>query len=431
MEWAKLNVFQRLVRQWDALHPYNAAQVVQLAGAPQPGRLTETWQQTLAELGLGRVRRSGRSYRFEGLNGNADLCVVERVERGTSLAKLITTELNRRFNPDDDFPLRPFVLGGDGSHFVGVIYHHWVADSASIRVLLREWFFRLHDPDRARRAPLRAATGGYWRIFGPGQGHWRLDDGLFTSMRWSSRMRRVRRVERCGFESYETHFNFHCLPCGLVDAARSAARDASATLNDVFLAAVAEVCNLHAPVRRGARRQDLALGTIVDLRARRDNDLSDVFGLFLGFSSVVCRPRDLWDWDALLRRIAEQNRLHKRSGVPEASMLRMAAGLVAHRVLGPSRIKEFYRKRLPLAGGVSNVNLNGSWVEQYHPDPIIDYIRVSPCGPMMPLVFTPTTLGRRLNFGLTCRNSLVLPDAATQMARRFAQRLARFAGVHA
>ena len=34
MVHSRLNIFQRLVRQWDSLHPYNAAQVMQLEGEP-------------------------------------------------------------------------------------------------------------------------------------------------------------------------------------------------------------------------------------------------------------------------------------------------------------------------------------------------------------------------------------------------------------
>lgn len=109
-------------------------------------------------------------------------------------------------------------------------------------------------------------------------------------------------------------------------------------------------------------------------------------------------------------------------------MIRIFAGLVAHRWLGPEKVKQFYRKRLPLAGGVSNVNLNGSWAEPYHPNPLLDYLRVSPSGPMMPLVFTPTTIGSQMNFGVTCRESVVSVDRAMQISQRFRERLMQFAG---
>jgi hypothetical protein len=106
-------------------------------------------------------------------------------------------------------------------------------------------------------------------------------------------------------------------------------------------------------------------------------------------------------------------------------MIRMFAGLVAARMMGMKREKiiNFYRKRVPLAGGISNVNLNQSWAQQYHPDPLIQYIRVSPTGPMMPLVFTTTTLGNDLNFGLTYREAVISRERADQIATHFTQRV--------
>jgi hypothetical protein len=434
MEWARLNVFQRLARQWDVLHPYNAAQVMTLAGAPDVARLDGTWRETLRDLGLGRLHSAGSRYRFESLNGDVALGRVHYVsEPASSLDAFITDELNRRFEPDES-PLRPFVItNGTASHHAGVVYHHWVADSASIRLLLREWFCRVYDPPAARRRPLRVATNGYWPSFGPSARGWDLDDGLLTSLRWSSRLKRARRINAPGFDDYRTHFTTHRLADGTIEPLLAAARGLGVTLNDVFLAAVAEVCHAHGCLERARRRQDVALGSIVDLRARAreaaagDDPMSDVFGLFLGFTSVLCRPRELREWERLVQSVAAQGRAHKRAGVPEASMIRMLAGLVAHHLLGPEKVKQFYRKRIPLAGGVSNVNLNGSWPQRYHPAPLLDYVRVSPSGPMMPLVFTPTTLGKRLNFGLTCRTSVVPPARAEAMSRTFAERLVRVA----
>src|SRR5438874_12550728 len=48
-----LNVFQRLIRQWDSIHPYNAAQVMLLTGPCEPDRLDTAWRQTLADLAVG------------------------------------------------------------------------------------------------------------------------------------------------------------------------------------------------------------------------------------------------------------------------------------------------------------------------------------------------------------------------------------------
>jgi hypothetical protein len=105
----------------------------------------------------------------------------------------------------------------------------------------------------------------------------------------------------------------------------------------------------------------------------------------------------------------------------------MCMGLTAHRFLSPQRLLDWYRKRIPLAGGTSNVNLNRDWPAKYHPSPLLDYVRVSPCGPMMPMVFTPTTLGTGINFGLTCRESVISPELQQRIASQFTRRLCEIA----
>jgi NRPS condensation-like uncharacterized protein len=429
MSAGKLNVFQRLVRQWDELHPYNAAQILHLRGLPDLDRWTNEWNRTLRELGLGRMHvRDGR-FSVEQLNGVHQPVFTQPISGQCQLEQHIARELNRPFTPPDELPFRPFIFFERDSYYVGVVYHHWVADSASIRMLLREWFLRQFDPPRARHTPLQIATRGYWHNFGPQKSRWELTDGLLSSARWSSRFKRVRRIEGPEFSKFDVRFRLYDLPANSVHAVKVFARQNSVTVNDVFVAAMAEACHRYVPVTQTPRRQDLALGTIVDLRSRGQQNLSDTFGLFLGFTSVICRPNDFTDWSRLLHHIASQSAAQKRTGVPEASMIRMLAGLVAARMMRMNREKiiNFYRKRIPLAGGISNVNLNQSWAQQYHPDPLIQYIRVSPTGPMMPLVFTTTTLGEQLNFGLTYRDAVIPPAQADRIAAHFKERLAQLA----
>jgi hypothetical protein len=396
-----INAFQKLVRRWDRLHPYNAAQIFHLRGAPDASALNEAWQRTLTELRIGSPNQ---------------LRTLDE-----PLENWITAQMNLRFEASEGSPFRPFVLGQSGSYFLGIVYHHWVADSASIRLLMREWFFRVFDPGRARGAPVSIARGGYWRHFGPAAARWDFGLALLKSMRWSNHLRHARRVESKQFNDFTMRFSVHRFADGAIDGIRAAARRTGATVNDWFLAAIAQVCAESVVAPPSRRRSDLALGTIVDLRARSRNTLGDAFGLFLGFTNVILRPRELEDFPTLVATIARQTRLHKTESVAESSMIRIAAGIVADKLYGHDRgkIVNFYRKRLPLAGGISNVNLNGTWPEEYHPDPLIEYIRVSPTGPMMPVVFTTTTLGNSLNFGLTTRDSIVPAEKAQQMAERF------------
>jgi len=86
-------------------------------------------------------------------------------------------------------------------------------------------------------------------------------------------------------------FALHPIPPGMLDELLGVARRAGVTLNDLFLAAIADVCDQFNPIRHIPRRKDLALGMIVDLRARSRRDMTRVFGLFLGFRQRDLPPR--------------------------------------------------------------------------------------------------------------------------------------------
>jgi hypothetical protein len=238
-------------------------------------------------------------------------------------------------------------------------------------------------------------------------------------------MRRVRRVEERNGNDLSVRFAVRHTPPGWIDSVHVAARRRRATLNDVFMAGIAQVCDRFVPLKHRPRRHSVALGAIVDLRPYVATELAQCFGLFLGFTNVVCRPADLSNVDRLIQAIAKQTSQQKRLGIPQASALRMLAGVTAGRFMRPERIAHFYQKHVPLAGGISNVNMNRSWASEYHPRPLLDYIRVSPTGPMMPLVFATTTLGHSFHFAITYRPSVVPAERIDCMASMFVEALAQ------
>jgi hypothetical protein len=343
----RLNLFQRLVRQWDAIHPYNAAQAIRIQGKADVPAIRTAWHDALGSLGLGRAHVERDRFYFEHLNGQLPRDVVRHVTDQT-LEAFLSRELNRRFDEHDVCPFRPFVLDDDG----GQSLHRrrlspLVADGVSIRGLLRQWFLCHRDPDRARREPLQLAREGYWSLFGPHAGRWTLGDGVLNGLRWTSRFRRVRRMNRKDAEAMSQAVTIRRVEDGLIDCLRDVTRAAGVTLHDLILAAAAEACDKHLPLHSHGVRHDLAMGAIVDLRPQAKVDLSNTFGMFLGFTTTLCRTDDLYDWPRLLRAVATQNAQHKRAGHSQASVLRMAAGLVAGRVLPAERMVDFYRKRVP------------------------------------------------------------------------------------
>lgn len=417
------NLFQRLTRRWEAVHPYNAAQVMRISRPVSCSDAAAAWAEALRTLGLGRVHVSnGMRFRHEALNGEFVRYPLAVLPQGTSLEEHLTSELNRPFDQADEPPFRPFLLPQDDSVYFGVVYQHWVADSVSIRAVLQEWFGRLFDPQAIRQVPIRQARKGYWHLFG-NRGNWRIDEAVLSNFRAHMRYRRVRKVKCNGCHDYPVRVTLHRTADGLVDALRTLARAEKCKVHDVLLAALAEACDAYVPTQIRRNRPDIAVGSIVDLRQHASDDLSDIFGLFLGFTQVICRPQVLRDWPRLLKCVAAQNRVHKQSGLPQTSMLWMAAAMALNPLVPDKNLYHFYRKEMPTSGGLSNVNMNDTWAARYHPDPIQEYWRISPTGPMVPLVFSTTTLGSRLTVALTCRRALMPPEQAQRMAGSLLNRL--------
>ena len=118
MEMKPLNIFQRVMRVWEESHPYNAAQIMQLAGEADVPRLTATWNDALRATGLGAARVAGRKFCYEP----APPQEVAVVDSALGLDAFITREINRPFENvgptggRPDVPFRPFVLqGGEGA----------------------------------------------------------------------------------------------------------------------------------------------------------------------------------------------------------------------------------------------------------------------------------------------------------------------------
>src|SRR4029078_12397322 len=124
------------------------AQILPLRGTPDIGLLTEQWNCSLKELGIGAVHVEGKKFWIDHPNSSMQpLCTPQNV----TLGQFITDEMNRPFPQTGGLPFRPFVLKqDDSSYLAGIVYHHWVADSASIRTIMHEWFCRCFDPSKAR-----------------------------------------------------------------------------------------------------------------------------------------------------------------------------------------------------------------------------------------------------------------------------------------
>ena len=422
MSSVPFNIFQKLMRRWDVVHPYNAAQVMQLAGDSDSDQWQSAWKSTLNDAGLGAITLHRRHYEFVSLNGHAAAYPVAFPDR--SLEDHISVAMNRRFDDPAEPPFRPFVIRSEKIFYAGIVYQHWLADSASIRLLMREWFMRIYDPSQISPRKLSIARHGYWNTIGPRRGGWSVAESMLDMTRRHVRLRRVQKIDSTSLSDHATRFRLFPAPQGLIATVRAAARHRKVKVNDIFLAALTEACAAHVPLQPRRNRRDVAVGSVVDLRPYAPKSLADSFGLFLGFTNVISQPDDFKSFDRLLSRIARQTRHQKNTGVAQASLMWMGAAMFIGSLSKPRELYHFYRKELPLAGGSSNVDLTYTWAAPYHPAPLLDYIRVSPTGPMTPLVVTTTTLGSQFHMGITHRTGLICNQRVELIAKMFLNRLA-------
>jgi hypothetical protein len=421
-----LNVFQRLMRHWDTLHPYNAAQVMELAPGVALEPFREAWPHLLRSLGLGEFRLEHDRFTVTPLPGGDPRSQAADTLVGSTIASHLSDGLNRPFDPRTDVPLRAFAATQSGRGYVGIVYQHWVADSVAIRTVMRQWLDAAVGRPDPLPAPLRMIDRGYFATVGPAAARagW-LGSSLHT-LRAIASMKRVRRIRPGLAADGSSRFRLFDLPNGLAEPLRARARAQGLTINDLFVAAAAHAVLGIAALERPKRRQDLCIGTIVDLR-RAAGVSPDRFGMLLGFVHALFRPREQADFASLCSALARRRRCGTQGTLACSSFLRIAIGLMIAGRCTPERQREFYRKRMPMAAGVSNVNLNRDFPDGRPPREIVRYFRVSPTGPMLPMVFTPSTFADTMNVGVTYRPGVVSDAEIAAVAGRFRDTLVAYA----
>jgi len=399
------NVLQKLFRSWETVHPYNAAQVVKVCGAPAQANVAGAWNAALAALQLGPA----------GINCETLLTP------SLSLDEHLSAELNRPFADDvDAWPFRPFLLRDGDNSWIGLTYRHCVADSVSIRIVLREWLGRLAGASPAARGPVTHVDESYWKLFAARDGRVRLDQTISTFIRGHQRLRSAQKPVTSGDQDYPVRVALGEAPAGLIDALRRDCRLREARVSDVMLASLLNSARRHVPLQLRHNRRDVAVGCIVNLRPFARRDLADAFGLYLGFTSIVCSPKDFSSRSKLLQKVRRQTAMQRRHGIAPACTVWVNAGLTLGRFMPKPRLYHFYRKSMPLAAGLSSVRIRVG--DSLGPE-VLDYVRISPTGPIAPAVLSTTEMNGRLSLALTYRPSVLSEQSARAMLDDFVDAL--------
>lgn len=413
---ARLNTFQRLMRRWEQLGPYNAGQVMQVTGRADLDRWRTAAEAAMAETGLGVPEFLGdKAVRYRPVD-HLPIAIIN-----TSLQEHVDEELNRGFGPDEP-PVRFFVVPlADGSHYFGAIYNHWIADSRAMRELMQRIFVRYQSPGEP--SPLPALTleqpGNFRQLFGKYVMHLPRTAALWESLRNVRKHLKSLRINLRNPLDFDSRTLNRRLPAGVIDRVHRYAKARGASVNDVFLAVLGQSLGRHtAPeVSRKkrklfrTRRDRVGLGTIVDIRDASAKPLDNVFGLYLSSYTVSLARPEQTDLGMLLADVAGRTRTIKRRNLAiRGYCALMWVRFCWDRVRNDRTRSRIFYKNVPLAAGISNVNMTSSWVDTRTPPEdgkpvVLDYLRISPTGPMTPLVFTLTTIHQRLSLFVTYRTT--------------------------
>jgi hypothetical protein len=400
------NAFQALMQRWTSMGAYNALHLMRLAGQPERDLLLRSISTAIAPLGL---------------KPPPALAVTDR-----DLTVAITAELNRPFGADDA-PLRFFVIPSstDDCH-IGVTFDHWIADSQSIRLVMRRILTLLRQPDIETELPgIRANETPFDELFTPPG----LAGTLAGCMQSYFNHRRAHRPLIGDPLDFTAGFQHQQLPDGLIARIRSCAKRLGAKVNDVFLGAAALALARHtgAAAQGKTRRDGVSMSVAVDLRPFARKPTDDVFGFFLGFFSVLIRRIASAGLDDVVRQIVPQTQPAKSAGhVLRLFQAFKLANLYWRFSRNPARRAQIFHRTMPMLGGISNVNLTDSWIGR--DSGILDYIRVSPAGPIVPIVFTLTTIRERLSLCVTHRTAVFPNDQAAAIVTDFVERLTSIEG---
>ena len=425
----RFNFFQRMMLRWRDLHPYNPVHVLRLPVPLQADRVREAIATQLEAQGLTGLQVDRRRWRYGYAGGPAqvDLRVVDGGgDADAALAQAIEQELNRPFaaGPREQ-PLRFVAIEERGAFRLALAYDHYVAGGEAIARLLTRLARVLLDEHPDPAPPLR--DGARYRqvlLRHPG---WLLR-ALWSLPQMIGRSRRAcrARVDRAD----DRHNAFRSLHLGAAQTAalRAAAGAWGVTLHEVLTACLLLALSPLVARRDAARRQELAVASIMNMR--RDLGPAAHGGLspFLAAYSVSHRVPEGIGLRQLAVDVHLQTQLLKRRHLYLQSLMGLALSVPLWPLLTPRQRDGFYAKHFPVLAGITSIDLNRLWAEDGgEPARRIGYLRAVPTGPLCPLVLAVTQVHDELQLGLAYRRSVFSREAVDGLAAQLQQQADRLA----
>jgi hypothetical protein len=416
----KLNLFQAMMLRWRELHPYVAVHMVEVARALDAARLKAHLEQRLEAAGLTGLSIDHRRKRFEFRGGPAvvELTILPGGEDPAALAREeIERQLNTPFPREGAFtPFRFFAIDGQSTFRLGLAYDHFIAGGDSIVVLLEKLVAGYPEggaPWTPRRYPRT-----YSRLFLRNLGYALRGLKRLPSMAASCR-RSCRAPCRTDRAATNAFLSFRVEPKEFA-ALLGTAKDWGVTLNDLYLAMLLQALARVVPRRPGtARRNELGVASIVNLRGGFESDPSDTFGQFLASLRVSHPVPPGIELRELATAVRARTERVKKEKLYLQTLLGLAWTGLAWRFLTPERRRRFFAKHYAIWAGTTSLNVDPLWPIAPGCGAPAEYTRAVPTGPLAPMVFALTTFRGAMHLGVSFRTADVSRETAERVATTF------------
>ncbi|MFI4925554.1 MAG: hypothetical protein ACHQJ7_10500, partial [Vicinamibacteria bacterium] len=357
-----LNLFQATMLRWRSRHPYNAVHAARVPHALDAARLRATIASALEDTGLTGYALSAARLRFEWRGGPADVVlavVAPPPNVDDALRAGIERGLERPYVSDGAYTPITFEAIPDGAAFWLLLgYDHLVAGGDSAVTLLGGICARYaapgplpaleRHPARFRRMiarhPLQAA---------------RAVAGL---PRLALRSRRARRPPGLEIRDGTNLFVMRSLGANVADGIARTAKRLGATRNDVLMAAlIRAIADLRPAQAAGARRYEMGVAAIVNIRSDCAAPASRTFGQFLSsFRASYPDPASA-PLDDVVRAVHAESRDLRTRRRYLRSLCAIAVSGFAWRVVRDDRRDSLYAKHYPVWSGLTTLLVPGLW----------------------------------------------------------------------
>jgi hypothetical protein len=413
-----LNLFQATMLRWRSRHPYNATHAARVPHALERGKLHATLVAALAETGLTGYVLDARHGRYAWRGGPPAVALQvdpAPADLEEALRAAIERTLEHRYVSEGAYTPFSFVAIPDGTGFWLLLgYDHVVAGGDSAVTLLGGICARYAEPTplpRLERHPSR-----FRRLIAR---HPVQAARAFAEVpRLALRARRSRRAPGLEFREGTNAFLMRSLPASVAEGVGRTAQRLGATRNDVLMAAlIRAIAALKPRPAPGARRYEVAVASIVNIRRDCAGPASRTFGQFLSsFRASYPHPLEA-SLDDVVRAVHAESRDLRTRRRYLRTLFALAISGLAWRVVGDNLRDSLYAKHYPVWAGLTTLVVPGLWDALSHGagEAPPAYRRGVSTGPLAPIVVAATFSGSSLELGVSFRPAAV-PAADVQAA---------------